>query len=113
MRVDRGNDVEEAGDDDEAGAPVGYGELDGVGPETHGAAYDVEQSAAEVAEEAEHLQDVVGVGVKTALHGEAEREHADDGDSQQRAAAPFAEKKVSGTGDEPAGDQRKKDESLS
>ena len=51
-------------------------------PRPNGAANDIEESAAEVAGQAEHLEDVVGVGVELALHGEAEREHADDGDRE-------------------------------
>ena len=46
----------------------------------HGAANDVEQSAAQVAGKAKHLKDVVRIGIEAALHGQTEREHAYDGD---------------------------------
>ena len=105
VRVNRRDDVEEPGNDNETGAPIGDGKLHRVGAEAHGASHDVEQSASEVAEKAENLQDVVPIGVEAALHGEAQCEHADDGDGEQRTAPPFAKKKMSCAGDEPSGDE--------
>ena len=112
MCIDRGDDVEKAGDDDEARAPIGYGELDGVRAKTHGPAHEVEQATAEIAEKAKDLENVVRVGVKLTLHGEADGEHADDGDGEQSAAAPFAQQKMSRAGDKPTGDEWKKYEAL-
>jgi hypothetical protein len=103
--VDGGDDVEETGDDDEAGAPVSNGELGGVRTETHDPTNHVEESAAEVAEEAKHFEDVVGVGVELALHGETDGEHADDGDSEQGAATPLAKQEMSRAGDQPTCDK--------
>ena len=107
MCVDGGDDVEEAGDYDEARAPIGYGELNGICAKAHGATDDVEEAAAEIAEQAEDFEDVVGVGVELALHRKPDGKHADDGDGEQSAATPFAKQKVSRAGDEPAGDQGK------
>jgi len=106
VRVHGGDDVEEAGDDDEARALVGDSELDRVAAQAHGAAYDVEQSAAEIAKKAEHFENVVRVGVEAALHGQSEGKHADDGDRQKCPAPPFAKEKMPGAWNEPACDKR-------
>jgi hypothetical protein len=110
MRVDGGNNVEQASDNDEARPPVGDGELDRIGPKTHRATNDIEQPAAQIAHETEDFKNVVSAGVESTLHGKAQDEHADDGGSQQGAAAPFAQEKMSGAWDKPACDQGKKDE---
>jgi len=102
-----GDDVEEPGNDDEAGAPVGYRELDRVCSEAHCSADKIEQTAAEIAEKAEDLKDVVCVGVELSLHGKADGEHADDRDGEQRSATPFAEQEMSRSGDEPTCYERK------
>jgi hypothetical protein len=106
MGVYGSDDIEQAGDDDETGSVVGSGDLNGVSAEAELATDQVKESAAEVAGEAEHVKNVLGAGEELALHGEAEDEHAADGDQEQAAAEPFALNEVTRTGNEPAGQQR-------
>ena len=49
MRVNRGDDVEQAGNDNELGAVIGDGGLHGLRAEAEGAAEEIEQAAAQIA----------------------------------------------------------------
>jgi hypothetical protein len=71
VRVDGRDDVEKSGDHDKTRAPVGDGKLHRAGAEAHNASHNVEQSASQVPEEAEDLQNVVRIGVESSLLGEA------------------------------------------
>src|SRR5271165_3124656 len=97
MGVYGSDDIEQTGDDDEAGAVVGGSDLDGVRAEAELAADQIKKAAAQVAGDAEHVEDVLGAGEELALHGESEEEHAPDGSEEQAAANPFALNEVSGT----------------
>ncbi len=112
MRVNSGDDVEQAGDDDEFSAVVGYRGLDRLRTEAQHTADEEKQAVAQVAGHAQHIENVLCAGVELALHGEAEHEHGDDGDSEQGAADPFTEQKMPSAGDEPSDDEGKIDKSL-
>lgn len=106
MGVDGGDDVEQAGDHDEFGAIVGDGDLDGGVAEVQHAGEDVERACAEVAGEAEHVQRVAGIGgVDLALKRDADGEHGDDGDEEQRGTDGLLEQQVAEAGDEPSGEE--------
>src|SRR5215469_1981651 len=104
MGVDGGDDVEEASDDHELGAVVGSSEFDrGLSP-ARDAREDVKETVAEIADELQHVEQFAGIGpVDLALERDADREHRDDRDEQQRAANPLLLKKMACAGDEPAG----------
>ena len=112
MRVNGGDDVEQAGDDDEFGAVIGDRGLHGCSAKADGAADEVEQAAAEIAGHAEQIEYVLRAGVELTLHGQAEHEHGDDGDGEQCASNPLAEQEMAGAGDEPSGDEGKVNEPL-
>jgi len=91
MRIDSGDDIQQASDDDEDFAVVGDGGLLWLAAPARSAADEVEHAAAQVAGHAEQAENVLRAGVDLALHGKAHDEHGDDGDSDQRAANPLAD----------------------
>jgi hypothetical protein len=104
--IDGRDDVEEAAYDDEFGAVVGGGHLNGGGAQIEDAGENVEDAVAEVAGEVEDVEDLAGVGgVDFALEREANDEHGEDGERDETAAYPFAEHEVACSGDEPSGDE--------
>lgn len=102
MGIDRCDDVEQAGYNDKAFTVVGCRDLYGIRTKAKLAADQVKEAASEIACEAQHIQNVLGAGVKLALHGNSEYEHAADSKEQQRSANPFALHKVPCSGHEPA-----------
>ena len=106
MRIDGGDDVQQARDNDETGAVVAGGDGNLIGAQTGGAADQVEQAVAEIAGQAEHVKNVFCARVELALHGDADGEHAHDGCGKQSAAAPLAQQKMARAGHQPACDQR-------
>src|SRR5580658_7047103 len=112
VRIHGGDHVEQAGHHDEARAPVRGGHLHGIRAQAQSSADEVEQSVAEVACQAEEFQYLVGIGVDLALHSDAQGEHAQDRYGKQRAASPFAQQEMAGSGNQPAGNQSQIDEAL-
>lgn len=106
VSVDGGDDVEQAGDNDEAGAVIGGGDLHLIRTEAEHSAGDKEKAVTEVAGKAEGIEDVMRAGVELALHGDAEGKHANDGDGNQRSPPPFAQEEVTGAGDQPSCNER-------
>ena len=108
VRVNSGDEVEQPRDHDKLRTIIRSDELDGALAERK-----VEQSGADVAREAEHVQRVAGVGhVDLSLHGEPQRKHRSDGDKQQESADPMARQQMSSSGNEPAEDQRRVNEAF-
>lgn len=100
------NDIEQSSDDNEAGAVVGCGDLNGISAQTHLTANQIEETAAKIAGEAEHIQDGLSTGVELALHRDAEDKHAADCEQEQCAANPFALYEMARPWQEPASQKR-------
>ncbi len=101
--VDGGDEVEEAVDGEELGAVVGECVDDGGCAPAEDVGEGIECAGAELAGEAEDVEDVAGVGrVDFAVETEADEVHAEDGDEEEEAADVLAEEDVTRTGNEPA-----------
>src|SRR6266542_1968442 len=103
VRVDGGDHVEQPGANEELGAVVGGGAEDGSRTPLDGARQKVEQSVADVADEAQHFEQLARVGgVDLSRHAESAEEHDGDAEKDQRAANPAPLNEVPEAGDEPA-----------
>jgi len=106
VSVDGRDDIEEAAYDDELGAVVGGGDLDGRGAEIEDTGEDVEDSVADITGEVEDVQDLSGVRrVDLAFEREAQGEHSEDRDGDETSANPFAKHEMTCSGDKPACDE--------
>ena len=106
MGVDGGDDIEQAGYDDEFGSVVGGCYLNSGLAEVEDAGEDVKDAVAKIADEVEDVEDLAGVwGVDLSFEGEPDREHGEDGDGDKGAADPFAKHEVACAGNEPASDE--------
>lgn len=109
MGVDCGDEVEQAGNDDEFSAIVGDGDEDGRLSPTEEASEAIKEAGAEVACESEHVEGLTGVrAVDFSLQSDADGEHADDRDREEESTDPFAEQEVARSGEEPACNEGKR-----
>src|SRR5277367_4757031 len=107
VRVNRGDDVEQPGNDDELGSVVGSCHLNRAVAEVHNPPKNVERAAAKISRKAKHLQHIAHIGlVQLALHHDAEGEHTGDRDEEERCPDPVFCQYVTETRNEPAENER-------
>src|SRR5215475_7498881 len=107
MRVNRRNDVEQSGNNDEFGSIIRSCKLHSPMSQIHNSTQDVEQSTPKIASKAQHFQHIARIRlIQLALHHDAKCEHAGDGDKEQHSANPMSGQHMTETGDEPAKNKR-------